>query len=93
MQKDIHGTFSDTFSMENWLEDTFGGVPDTVSGLEWCNSDPSVPTLPTLFLIKSSSGEQRVSADLVLRVHHDIIDGISNFVLFNNPFSNAALAY
>lgn len=32
--KKIYETFSGTFSMENWLEDTFRVVPDTVSGLE-----------------------------------------------------------
>ncbi|EOD44019.1 hypothetical protein UCRNP2_9248 [Neofusicoccum parvum UCRNP2] len=82
--------------LQAWLDDTFRTVFSGQTGLEWCNSDPPVPRLPTLFLITSPSSEDRgaeVRWDLVLRSHHDILDGIGTLHLFNNLFSHAARAY
>ena len=91
--KKVCETFSDTFSLKDWLDETFRVIPDAVSGLDWCNSDPPVPEFPTLFLIKSPSDQDTSRADLVLRAHHDIIDGMGTLILFNNLFNHAALAY
>ncbi|KAL4914827.1 hypothetical protein BDW62DRAFT_204192 [Aspergillus aurantiobrunneus] len=76
-----------------WLDTTFCIVRTKMSGLQWCNSDPPVPELPTLFLIKSpgrSSG--MVNADLVIRCRHDIVDGMGTLMLLNNLFAHAAVA-
>ena len=92
--KKIYETFPDDASQRQWLEDTFQVVPERMSGLDWCNSDPPVPSLPTLFLIKNAlSDGQTFSADLVLRSHHDIVDGMGALLLFNNLLATAAFAY
>ncbi|KAF9890972.1 hypothetical protein FE257_005229 [Aspergillus nanangensis] len=91
--KKVYETFSETFPQTNWLDTTFRVISNGMSGRDWCNSDPPVPALPTIFLIMSPSGIDRVSADLVLRAHHDVIDGIGTLTLFNNLFSHAAQAY
>ncbi|KAF7167567.1 hypothetical protein CNMCM5623_000873 [Aspergillus felis] len=81
-------------SLQSWLEATFVTVSDVISGLEWCNSDPPVPKLPTLFLIWSSPRVKGLlQGDLVLRAHHDIIDGVGTLMLFDNFFTHAARAY
>jgi hypothetical protein len=81
-------------ALQSWLETTFVTVPNAISGLEWCNSDPPVPELPTLFLIWSSPcGDGLLRGDLVLRAHHDIIDGVGTLMLFDNLFAHAARAY
>ncbi|KAF7121779.1 hypothetical protein CNMCM5793_009332 [Aspergillus hiratsukae] len=80
-------------ALQSWLEMTFLIVPDAISGLEWCNSDPPVPELSTLFLIWSPRVEGRLRGDLVLRAHHDIIDGVGTLMLFHNLFAHAAGAY
>ncbi|PTU23589.1 hypothetical protein P175DRAFT_0455566 [Aspergillus ochraceoroseus IBT 24754] len=80
-------------SQQKWLDTTLCIVPTKLSGLQWCNADPPVPKLPTLFLIKSRIPSRGVfKADLVLRCHHDIIDGIGTLMLFNNLFKHAAKA-
>ncbi|GFF37825.1 hypothetical protein IFM58399_05027 [Aspergillus lentulus] len=80
--------------LQLWLETTFLTISNGVSGLEWCNSDPPVPKLPTLFLIwPSPRVEGLLQGDLVLRAHHDIIDGVGTLMLFDNLFTHAARAY
>ncbi|KAB8277467.1 hypothetical protein BDV30DRAFT_251632 [Aspergillus minisclerotigenes] len=92
--KKIYETFTKTSSQEDWLKTTFQILSTGVSGLEWCNSDPPVPPLPTLFLIKEpSSVDGAFRADVVLRAHHDIIDGMGTLMLFNNLFAHAAEIY
>ena len=92
--KKIYETFTDSASQRLWLNDTFRVVPERMSGLDWCNSDPPVPALPTLFLVRPpATNDQDFRADLVLRSHHDIIDGMGTLLLFNNLFSLAAEAY
>ncbi|KAL2823253.1 hypothetical protein BDW59DRAFT_148900 [Aspergillus cavernicola] len=77
----------------DWLESTFRIVRTKMSGLQWCNSDPPVPQLPTLFMIKRAGRPHgMVHADLVLRCRHDIVDGVGTLMLFNNLFAHAALA-
>lgn len=45
-------------------------------GLDWCNSDPLAPEVPTLFVITppygNGSEKATVRLDLVLRSPHDI---------------------
>lgn len=76
-----------------WLENTFQTVSNAASGAEWCNSDPPVPALPTLFLVKTPPSPGRVHADLVLRSRHDILDGMGTLHMFDNLFARAAQAY
>ncbi|KAL2810353.1 hypothetical protein BJX63DRAFT_444794 [Aspergillus granulosus] len=94
----IYEELRDSHAQEMWQKNTFVIVDNGVSGLEWCNSDPPVPDLPTLFLIKapestSQVDEGRFYADLVLRSHHDIIDGMGTLMLFNNLVAHTAKAY
>jgi hypothetical protein len=92
--KKTYQTFADSASQRQWLDDTFCVVTERMSGLDWCNSDPPVPALPTLFLVKApASNDQTFRADLVLRSHHDIIDGMGTLLLFSNFFSLAADVY
>lgn len=68
------------------------------SGLEFCNDDPPINKYPTLYLIKppqlpGEMNESSVRRDVVLRSHHDIIDGIGTLMLLNNLFTHAALIY
>ncbi|KAL2861174.1 uncharacterized protein BJX67DRAFT_375504 [Aspergillus lucknowensis] len=80
-------------SQSDWLDATFRVIPTKMTGLQWCNSDPPVPKLPTLFIIKRPSRSNgTVVADLVLRARHDIIDSNGTLMLFNNFFAHAAQA-
>jgi hypothetical protein len=60
---------------ESWLGQTFVPITPGVSGLDWCNSDPLAPEIPTLFIITppyASANEQAiVHRDLVFRSPHD----------------------
>lgn len=74
-----------------WLRETFQFVTKTQSGEEWCNSDPPVPKLPTLFMIKRRAApDNALIFDLVLRSQHDIIDGIGSLQLMGNLILCAA---
>ncbi|RAL13388.1 uncharacterized protein BO97DRAFT_450053 [Aspergillus homomorphus CBS 101889] len=92
--KKVYETFSSSCMQEDWLDRTFCVVDEGVTGIEWCNCDPPVPELPTLFLIKTPyRDEGRIRADVVLRAHHDIIDGVGTLMLFDNLLGHAARAY
>jgi hypothetical protein len=86
-------------TLEDWLNETFCPVVTQQTGLEWCNSDPPVPKLPTLFVLKTSQAtidgdESKVlRRDLVLRAPHNIIDGIGTLLLFNNLLKHASDVY
>jgi hypothetical protein len=64
------------FQTELWLSQTFVPVTPNMTGLDWCNSDPLAPEIPTLFIITPpyvSGGKHAVvHRDLVLRSPHDI---------------------
>ncbi|KAI9375111.1 hypothetical protein BJX61DRAFT_495324 [Aspergillus egyptiacus] len=80
-------------AQSRWLQSTFRIVRTKLSGLEWCNSDPPVPALPTMFMIRRPGrGTGMVSADLVLRCRPDVVDGAGTLMLFNNLFTHAARA-
>ncbi|KFA55944.1 hypothetical protein S40293_03986 [Stachybotrys chartarum IBT 40293] len=78
---------------DGWLEKTLVPVSNGQTGVEFANSDPPVPKLPTLFVITPpASDDTTIRRDLVLRSHHDILDGIGTLMLFNNLVAHAAEA-
>lgn len=81
---------SDDSQLYVWLKETFRVVVTSQSGQEWCNADPPVPRLPTVFLLKHPKSD---CYDLVLRSQHDIIDGVGSLHLLNNIFSHASVAF
>ena len=86
-------------TLEGWLQETFCPVTTQQTGLEWCNSDPPVPKLATLYVLKTpeavKDGEEprTVRRHLVLRAPHNIIDGIGTLLLFDNLLKHASDAY
>jgi hypothetical protein len=81
----------DNLCRQAWVDDTFKVVSSGQTGKEWCNSDPPVPKLPTLFLLTRPISNDNYEADIVLRSQHDIIDGIGSLHLLNNLFKYASL--
>lgn len=91
-------TIHNSDDRNSWLKSTFRKVSTGQTGLEWCNSDPPAPDLPTLFAIHPPrleyEGIRTVRRDIVLRSPHDIIDGIGTLHLLNllvNITTNAYL--
>ncbi|KAF3046023.1 hypothetical protein E8E12_010394 [Didymella heteroderae] len=82
------------FHTESWLSDTFISITPNMHGLDWCNSDPLAPRVPTLFVItppySNDSRKGTVNLDLVFRSPHDIIDGIGTLQLLNKLLVTAA---
>ncbi|KIW81657.1 hypothetical protein Z517_04683 [Fonsecaea pedrosoi CBS 271.37] len=79
-----------------WLESTFHKISTSGTGIEWANSDPPAPKLPTLFVIKSDNHESKdgtIYRDIVFRSPHEIIDGIGTLQLLDNLFILASRAY
>lgn len=93
--KKIYKALNDenTLQRQAWLDQTFRIVSNGQNGKEWCNSDPPVPKLPTIFLIIRSNTtiDDKYKADVVLRSRHDIVDGIGCLQLLNNLFKHASL--
>ncbi|KAJ5321976.1 hypothetical protein MYU51_002663 [Penicillium brevicompactum] len=91
--KKIYETFQSdhTVSHQAWLDETFRIVSNGQTGKEWCNSDPPVPKLPTLFLIRRTNSPDNCQADVVLRSQHDIVDGMGSLHILNNLFKYASL--
>jgi hypothetical protein len=80
--------------MTSWLNATFRLVTHSQSGEEWCNSDPPVPKLPTLFIVKRKDApDHSLILDLVLRSQHNIIDGLGALQLLGNLIRYAARAF
>ncbi|OJJ03084.1 hypothetical protein ASPVEDRAFT_53620 [Aspergillus versicolor CBS 583.65] len=89
----IYDTAPTPEAQNAWLESTFQVVRTRMSGLQWCNSDPPVPDIPTLFMIKRAGrSSPTVSADVVLRCRHDVMDGAGALMLLNSLFVHAAQA-
>jgi hypothetical protein len=86
-------------ALERWLDETFCPINTHQTGLDWCNSDPPVPKLPTMFVLKTSEStkdgdkNKMIRRTLVLRAPHNIIDGIGTLLLFNNFLKHASDAY
>lgn len=91
--KKVYQVFSPSYTVQDWLDETFITIDDGISGLEWCNSDPPVPAFPTIFFIRTGLHNGRATGDLILRSHHDIIDGTGTLLLFHNLLSHASHAY
>ncbi|RDW61703.1 uncharacterized protein DSM5745_10375 [Aspergillus mulundensis] len=90
----VYEAFSSPEAQNTWLQDTFRVVRTKTSGLQWCNSDPAVPGLPTIFLIKRAARQRgTMNADLVLRCRHDIMDGVGALMLLDSLFAHAAQAF
>lgn len=84
--------------IEDWATETFQIVDEVQSGQAFANSDPTVHRYATLYVVTPISHEEQVEQktmrrDIVLRSHHDLIDGIGTLTLFNNLFSYAAEAF
>ncbi|KAL6892136.1 hypothetical protein GGI43DRAFT_197078 [Trichoderma evansii] len=95
----LYRTIPTIADQQAWLEQTFVKVSTNQTGSEWANNDPPVPELPTLFVITPSSvprEENRpglIRRDLVLRCHHDIIDGFGTLLLLGNLIKISSKAY
>ncbi|KAL4808607.1 hypothetical protein BDV18DRAFT_167657 [Aspergillus unguis] len=80
-------------SQAAWIEDTFRVIRTKLSGLQWCNSDPPVPALPTVFVIKRlNRRSEAFTADLILRARPDIVDDQGVLMLLNTLVEYAAQA-
>lgn len=84
--------FRDDNDRLEWLQKTFVPVSNGQTGLEWANSDPPAPRIPTLFVVKPPSQPGVVRRDLVFRSPHDIIDGIGTLIMLNNLIGHASRA-
>lgn len=94
--KKIYEGFHERNDQNSWLEDTFRIIADSKkyrTGQEFSNADPPVPKLPTLFLVQRPISSNNIQADLVLRAHHDIIDGIGTLHFWDRLFDYASQAY
>ncbi|KAM0321560.1 hypothetical protein ACHAQA_010050 [Verticillium albo-atrum] len=81
---------------KHWLQQTFIPVSNGQTGLEWANSDPPAPPIPTLFVVRPPSdatAPPTVRFDLVFRSPHDTIDGIGALIMLNNLVKHASNAY
>lgn len=89
----VYRTFKNEEDQETWVDATFQLVPERQTGVDWANSDPPAPKLPTLFVLNPTSPhdtEAMISRDLVFRSPHDIIDGIGTLHLLSNLLAQAA---
>jgi hypothetical protein len=82
--------------LEQWLEETFRPVSTEQTSVDWCNSDPPVPKLPTMFVLKTlgesddNVAQRLLRRNLVLRAPHNTIDGIGTLMLFDNFLKHAS---
>ncbi|PLB53817.1 hypothetical protein P170DRAFT_469305 [Aspergillus steynii IBT 23096] len=94
--KKVYQMFGEGSAQDVWLDETLRVVETGVTGKEWCNGDPPVPKMPTVFMVVPAEAGQEEGVfrcDLVLRCHHDIIDGIGTLHLLDNLIKNAAGAW
>ncbi|KAI9035133.1 uncharacterized protein KD926_004484 [Aspergillus affinis] len=95
--KKVYQEFGSDLTKDVWLDHTVQVVSTGVTGQEWCNQDPPVPKLPTIIMVipsvKPSQENGFFHCDLVLRCHHDVIDGIGTLHLLDNLIKNASGAY
>ncbi|KAJ2904883.1 hypothetical protein MKZ38_006924 [Zalerion maritima] len=96
----VYRTLRDADEQEAWLVATCVKVWTDKSGVEWANSDPPSPHVPTLFIVdppspaRSAGGRAKiVRRDLVFRSPHDIIDGIGTLLFFRNLVKHASEAF
>ena len=80
----VYKTAPSEAAQASWLQTTFKTVLTGQTGVEWANSDPPAPRVPTLFVvIPPQTTSSTVRRDLVFRSPHDIIDGIGTLLLLN----------
>lgn len=80
----VYKTAPSEAAQASWLQSTFKTVLTGQTGVEWANSDPPAPRVPTLFVvIPPQTSSSIVRRDLVFRSPHDIIDGIGTLLLLN----------
>lgn len=73
------GEFTKEYEAQDngWAQRTLVSVTSGQTGLEWANSDPPAPKMPTMFIVKPPGQEPNVVLrDLVFRSPHDVLDGI-----------------
>ena len=59
---------------EAWLDDTFVEISDGRSGVDFANSDPPAPDVPTIFVITPYSPDDTFEyRDIVLRAPHETL--------------------
>jgi hypothetical protein len=83
--------------VEAWRDSTLIFVPACQTGVDWANSDPPAPKMPTMFVLRPSANidgtsKRVIRRDLVFRSPHDIIDGIGTLILLDNFVACASRA-
>lgn len=81
---------------DEWLSSTFRTIETDMTEEEWFNTDPSVPKLPTLFLIQPNHEDtsiEQYQANVCFRSPHDVIDGHGILQLLDLLFEVAADTY
>ncbi|KAK1710889.1 hypothetical protein CaCOL14_010727 [Colletotrichum acutatum] len=80
---------------QSWISKTLVPISTGQTGVEWANSQPPAPKIPTLFILSppSTTTTNLIRRDLVLRSPHDIIDGIGTLTLLNNLITHASKAF
>ncbi|GJN82780.1 hypothetical protein PLIIFM63780_006325 [Purpureocillium lilacinum] len=88
--------FGSEGDQNDWLEKTLVPISNGQTGLQWANSDPPAPLLPTLFVVRppiATAEKSRIRRDLVFRSPHDVIDGIGTLIMLNNFINHVSKAY
>ncbi|OHE96278.1 hypothetical protein CORC01_08350 [Colletotrichum orchidophilum] len=86
--------FKDKADQQSWIDKTLVHTSSGQTGVQWANSQPPAPKVPTLFVLSPlSDGAGVIRRDLVLRSPHDIIDGIGTLTLINNLIARASTAF
>ncbi|KAK0378102.1 hypothetical protein CLIM01_04528 [Colletotrichum limetticola] len=84
----------DEAEQQSWINKTLIPITTDQIGVEWANSQPPAPKIPTLFILSPPSTTTNIiRRDLVLRSPHDIIDGIGTLTLLNNLITHASKAF
>ncbi|KAF5004931.1 hypothetical protein FDECE_8584 [Fusarium decemcellulare] len=94
--RSYHGVQND-IEREAWLDATFIEISNGQTGVEFANSDPPAPNLPTIFIITPPStslrnDEKHLRRDVILRAPHETIDGVGTLLLLNNFLEHASEA-
>ncbi|KAM6527695.1 hypothetical protein FALCPG4_008744 [Fusarium falciforme] len=86
-----YSTIQSEVEREGWLEATFLEISNGQLGVEFANSDPAAPDLPTIFVITLPSDDKDFEyRDIIFRAPHDTIDGIGTLLLLSNIVKHAS---
>jgi hypothetical protein len=88
----------DARERQSWLESTLLQASGFESGVDFANSDPISPDIPTLFVINRSimcdgEGVYKAGRDIVLRASHSTIDGAGTLLLLGNILRHVSKAF